>query len=254
MAAAARAAEVHTEGHEPGHWVATKASPANLSRAVEDEASRKIFELIHHHRPEDAIHGQDWDDRSGTSGVTWIVDPLDGTANYYVGYPAHAVSIGVYIDGQPSIGVVHDTALDVVYVGSTAEPAHAGDHRLAVKSAVPLERAVLATGFAPIPQYREIQAQVLAHVLPRIGDMRRSGSPALDLCAVAAGRLNGFFEMGLPEWDYAAGRAIVAAAGGIVEVLDTDGDWPGPVVAAGHPDLVARLVEMGEAAGVPILR
>ncbi len=254
MAAAARAAEVHNEGHEPGHWVATRASPADLSRAVEDEASRKIFELIHHHRPEDAIHGQDWDDRSGTSGIRWIVDPLDGTANYYVGYPAHAVSIGVYIDEEPAIGVVHDTAQGIVYVGSIAEHAHAGDHRLTVKSNVPLERAMLATGFAPIPRYREIQAQVLAHVLPRIGDMRRSGSPALDLCAVAAGRLNGFFEMGLPEWDYAAGRAIVAAAGGVVEVVETPDDWPGPVVAAGHPDLVAHLLEMGEAAGIPLLR
>jgi myo-inositol-1(or 4)-monophosphatase len=184
--------------------------------------------------------------------VRWIIDPLDGTANYYVGYPSHAVSIGVYVDDGPVLGVVHDTASGTVYVGSVDEPAHADDHRITVRGAVPLERAVLATGFAPLPKYREMQAAVLAHVLPLIGDMRRSGSPALDLCAVAAGRLNGFFEIGLPEWDYAAGQAIVAAAGGSVEVVDTPADWPGPVVAAGHPTLVERLLDMGAEAGIPI--
>lgn len=234
--------------------MASGASPADLAGAVEEEAHRKIVELIHHHRPDDTISAQGEDDRSGTSGVRWVLDPLDGTANYYVGYPAHAVSIGVYVAGDPAIGVVHDTARRIVYVGSVAEPAHADDHRISVKGAVPLDRAVVATGYAPLPKYREVQASVLAHVLPLIGDMRRSGSPALDLCAVAAGQLNGFLELGLPEWDYAAGRAIVAAAGGTVEVIETADEWPGPVVAAGHPALVERLLDMGASAGIPMLR
>lgn len=253
VAAAARGAEVHTEGHDAGHWIATRASPTNLSEAVEDEAELKIVELIQRHRPDDAILSQGGIDLAGTSGVLWIIDPLDGTANYYVGYPAHAVTIGVEVDGEPSIGVVHDTAAGAVYQGSIEQHAHVDGHPIHVKGQVPLERAVVATGFAPIPKYREIQAEVLAHVLPRIGDLRRSGSPSLDLCAVAAGRLNGFFEMGLPRWDYAAGVEIVRAADGAVEVIETAPDWPGPVVAAGHPAIVADLLAMGAEAGIPML-
>ncbi len=255
MAAAARGAEVHEEGHDAGHWVAASshASPTDLAGAVETESETKIVELIHHHRPDDGIVGQHRVEVRGTSGVDWFIDPLDGTRNYYIGYPAHSVSIGVSVDGRPTIGVVHDTARHQRYLGSLEQPAQMNDHALSVKTAVPLDQAILATGFAPIPTYREVQAEVLARVLPEIGDMRRSGSPSLDLCAVAAGRLHGFFEMGLPVWDYAAGRVIVEAAGGAVEVVETAEGWPGPVVAAGHPDLVAAMIEMGHRAGIPLL-
>ena len=243
---------MHEEGHDPSHWIAEKASPADLVSEIDHRAELKIVELIRHHRPDDAIVAEEGAAHPGTSGVRWIIDPLDGTRNYLIGYPAHAVSIGVEIDGEPVIGVVHDTANDLVYKAMAGAYAEVKNKRLHVKHTSRLDHAIIATGFAPIQAIRSLQGDALRRMLPNIGDIRRSGCPSLDLCSVAIGWVHGFFELGLPEWDYAAGRVIVEAAGGVVRVVKPGKPWPGPVVIAGSEEIVPQLYEELSMAGVPL--
>ncbi len=247
--AAAAAAAVHAR--EPGQ-VRAKAAPGDLVTAVDVAAERQARDVIRAERPDDAIVAEEGGRQPGSTGVTWFVDGLDGTANFVRGYPAHAVLVGVEIDGEPAVGVVHDTAAGSVYRAVDGGPATRDGQPLAVAPPRPLGEAVVATGFGFDRPHRQRQARVLAALLPDVGDVRRSGSPALDLCRVAAGQVDGYYEIGLGPWDHAAGRVIVAAAGGLVEVLACD-PWPGPLVVAGPAPTVEALLGRLAGAGVPLL-
>jgi fructose-1,6-bisphosphatase/inositol monophosphatase family enzyme len=190
-----------------------KSSVGDLVTQVDREAERAIVEGISAARPEDAIVGEEETDREGSSGVRWIVDPLDGTASYVLGYPGYAVSIGVEVGGRPAVGVVIDAfgrrtegvvGRGAVRDGVPIRPSERGD----------LEGAVLATGFAYGAEQRIQQAEALRHVVGRVANIRRSGSAACDLVSVASGEVDAFYELYLAVWDVAAGRAIVEASGG----------------------------------------
>jgi myo-inositol-1(or 4)-monophosphatase len=212
---------------------ATKSSPTDIVTIMDTRAEELIRALLLTERPDDAVLGEEGDDRGGSSGVTWVVDPIDGTVNYLYDIPAYAVSIAAAI-GNPKVpgewqvvaGAVADPALRRVYHAAAGSGAYQrgwdGDPdaperaRLAVGSVDHLSGALVGTGFGYTPQRRTAQGEALLAVLPEVRDIRRIGSAALDLCFVACGRLDGFYESGLNPWDMAAGWLIVTEAGGVV--------------------------------------
>jgi len=195
----------------------TKSSPTDVVTEMDRAAEALITERLRAQRPGDAILGEE-SGESGHGRVRWIVDPLDGTVNYLYGLPDWAVSIAAEVDGTPVVGVVTVPAHGEVFTAIAGEGAwlRVGDApplSLRCNTGVALAKALVATGFGYAAARRKAQGQVVAAVLPRVRDIRRGGSAAVDLCSVAAGRLDAFYERGLNYWDYAAGGLIVTEAG-----------------------------------------
>lgn len=245
---AAEGAAVHRDGLGRSLRVATKGSRTDQVSEVDHEAERRIVAGIAAVRPHDGILGEEGSARPGTTGVRWVVDPLDGTTNYLYGFPAFSVSIGVEIDGVPTVGVVHDSVHDVCYVGVRGGVATCDGRPIRVRRCADLGMALVATGFQYRPEIRARQAATLAAVLPAVRDVRRGGSAALDLCWLAAGHVDAFYEASLAEWDVAAGAVIAAAAGAEVLRLDVP-DGPSPLVVATHPELMPSLLDLLRASG-----
>jgi len=204
---------------------------------IDRRAEALITDVLVREIPGSAVVGEELspDSRSGAD-VVWIVDPLDGTTNFLHGYPQYAVSIGGLLDGALALGVVHDVPRDVVYHGAAGAGAWCGDRRLAVSPNRDPARALVGTGFpfkrpAEIPRYLE----QLRLVLTGSSGVRRAGAAALDLADVAAGRLDGFWELSLAPWDVAAGAVLIREAGGVVTTLDGSADIlsHGSIVAGG---------------------
>jgi myo-inositol-1(or 4)-monophosphatase len=237
---AAAAAEVHRAGRGRELRIETKTSRTDLVSEIDREAERILVDGIRSERPGDAILGEEGGAHAGTSGVRWILDPLDGTTNYVYRYPAHAVSIGIEIDGAARLGVVHDSVHDEVYTAIRGCGAFCDGRPIAASRCEDLATALLATGFQYRAEVRAGQAETLARILPHVRDVRRGGSAALDLCWLADGRLDLYYEGGLAEWDYAAGALIAAEAGATVKRFDRN-DGPTPLVLAGPERLVGEL-------------
>ncbi|HEV7731841.1 MAG TPA: inositol monophosphatase family protein [Candidatus Binatia bacterium] len=237
---AAEAAAVHRAGRAGVLHVETKSSRTDLVSEVDREAERVIVDGIRRVRPDDAVLGEEGGAHDGTSGVRWIIDPLDGTTNYVYRYPAYAVSIGVEVDGVVRVGVVHDSVHDQVYTAVLGGGAFRDDAPIAAGRCDELATALLATGFQYRADVRARQAATLLRVLPLVRDVRRGGAASLDLCWVADGRLDLYYEGGLAEWDLAAGALIAAEAGATVRRFDP-ADGPTPLIIAGAPALVDPL-------------
>jgi myo-inositol-1(or 4)-monophosphatase len=198
----------------------TKSSATDIVTAADQASEALIKERILAARPDDGLLGEEGSDTAGTSGVRWIVDPIDGTVNYAHGLPHYAISIGVEVDGVPSVGVVHAPALDLEYSAVLGEGARCNDRPIRVAEPVPVSKALVGTGFSYERSLRVSQTTTFAALLPQIADVRRNGSCALDLCAVADGRLDGYVEEGIGgPWDYVGGRVIAHEAGARSEVL-----------------------------------
>ncbi|MGA8257703.1 MAG: inositol monophosphatase family protein [Nocardioides sp.] len=200
----------------------TKTSPIDIVTAADRATEALIRERVLARRPDDAVLGEEGDDVAGTSGVRWVVDPIDGTVNFLYGIPQYAVSIAAEVDGEAVAGVVVDVAKRVEYV---ARPGVDGrtvalrdGHLLTVRGPAALDRRLIATGFSYVTDVRVVQARAVERLLPRVRDLRRMGSCALDLCHVAEGRLDGYVEEGVHLWDHAAGGLIARAAGARTEV------------------------------------
>ncbi|MER5425616.1 inositol monophosphatase family protein [Streptosporangium roseum] len=192
--------------------LATKSSPTDVVTALDKASEELIRARIKAVRPDDAILGEEGGS-TGDGRVRWIVDPIDGTVNFLYGLPDWAVSIAVEVDGEIVAGVVNVVPRGEVFTAARGEGAWLSGERLRCNTGVPLNRALIATGFGYETGRRKIQAEVLAHVLPRVRDIRRAGSAAADLCSVAAGRVDGYYERGPQVWDYAAGGLVAAEAG-----------------------------------------
>jgi myo-inositol-1(or 4)-monophosphatase len=214
VAAATAAAAVIRSGAGQAHEVETKSSATDLVSEVDHGAERAVVDVIAACRPDDAVVAEEGSDQAGTTGVRWVIDPLDGTTNFLFGIPAYAVSVAAEIDGRSVVGVVLDPSRDELWRAVRGRGASLNGRPLRLAPVPPsLATALVATGFSYLPQRREAQARVVSHVLPRVRDIRRFGAAALDLCWVAAGRVSAFYELGLQPWDLAAGVLIATEAG-----------------------------------------
>jgi fructose-1,6-bisphosphatase/inositol monophosphatase family enzyme len=203
-------------------------------------AEHAISQLLRAERPSDGLLGEEGLAVEGSSGRRWVVDPLDGTTNYLYRYRAWAVSVALEDSEGALAGVVHDPLNDETFAAERGAGASLSGEPIRVRDLAELERALVATGFGYDPDVRRGQAEVLLRVLPHVRDVRRAGAAALDLCHVAAGRLDGYYERGINHWDWAAGALIVREAGGAVVPLE--GGRPG--LAAAGPRLVEALAAL----------
>lgn len=245
---AAGAAEVHRRALGRAHQVNTKSSLTDMVTEVDREAERLIVTRLRRERPDDAILAEEETRDTGTSGVRWVIDPLDGTTNYIYGYPAFAVSIGVEIDGQRAVGVVHGSSSGEVFVGVRGQGATLNGRPIAVRQHGDLPTALVATGFLAGPEERARLGIIAAHVLPRVRDIRRAGSAALDLCAVACGRVDAYYEIGLGEWDVSGGALIAEVAGADVRLIPLP-NGPSPLTVAATPAIMEPLLDLLREAG-----
>ncbi|WSA22427.1 inositol monophosphatase [Streptosporangium subroseum] len=220
----------------------TKSSPTDIVTALDQASEELIRARIKAARPDDAILGEEGGSTGG-GRVRWIVDPIDGTVNFLYGVPEWAVSIAVEVDGEVVAGVVNVVPRGEIFTAVRGEGAWLAGERLRCNTGVPLDRALIATGFGYESRRRAVQAEVLAHVLPRVRDIRRGGSAASDLCSVAAGRVDGYYERGPQYWDYGAGGLIAAEAGARVGGLNGKPCNPGLTLCAA-PGLFEELHDL----------
>jgi myo-inositol-1(or 4)-monophosphatase len=200
---------------------ATKSSDVDVVTEADRATERLVRERLAAARPDDAFLGEEGEDVTGSSGVRWVIDPIDGTVNFLYGLPHYAVSIAAEVDGTVAAGVVLDIATGTEYTayadGLGVHAARDGSP-IRVRDTVPLGQRLLSTGFGYDARLRGLQAQALVRLIPRIRDIRRLGSCALDLCHVAEGTLDGYLEEGVNLWDHAAGGLVARGAGATVEV------------------------------------
>lgn len=216
----------------------TKSSEVDVvteaDRASEDLIRRAIAER----RPHDGFLGEEGADEDGTSGVRWIVDPIDGTVNFLYGLPQYAVSIAAERDGEAVAGVVLNAATGteyVAHVGRDGSPVATRDGQpISVRGPAPLAQRLVATGFSYDAGLRALQAEAWVRLLPRVRDIRRLGSCALDLCHVAEGTVDAYVEEGVNPWDHAAGALVARAAGARTELTPGAGGRVVLVCAPAH--------------------
>jgi myo-inositol-1(or 4)-monophosphatase len=217
--------------------VQTKSSPTDVVTQMARPAEQLNSERNRAARPDDAFLGEEGGTRAGGSGVRWVVDPIDGTVNYLYDLPDWAVSIAAEVDGETVAGAVEmprrGESYTAVRGGGALLHTASGARELRVNARVPLAKALVATGFGYDAARRARQAEVLTGVLPNVRDIRRGGSCCVDLCSLAAGRVDAYYERGVQAWDIAAGALIVQEAGGRVEGLDGAPAGPELTVAAG---------------------
>ncbi|MFD3659688.1 inositol monophosphatase family protein [Streptomyces sp. NPDC058659] len=216
LEAARRAGALLRDGRPDDLAVAkTKSSPIDVVTEMDIAAEKLITGFLAEHRPQDGFLGEEGASSPGTSGIRWVIDPLDGTVNYLYGLPTWAVSIAAERDGETVVGVVDAPMRGETYRAVLGGGAYAGERRLAVRPSPELDQALVGTGFGYVQSRRARQADVAQRVIPRVRDIRRGGSAAIDLCDVAAGRLDAYYERGLNPWDLAAGALIAREAGAL---------------------------------------
>lgn len=224
--------------------ISTKSTGTDMVTEMDEASERLIVERLLGARPDDGMLGEEGTDVRGTSGVRWIVDPLDGTTNYLYGHTGCNVSIAAEVDGRLEVGVVVDIIANEVFVGVRGEGATRNGVPMPQLPAPPdLDGALIATGFGYEPVRRIAQAELLGRIIGQLRDVRRMGAAATDLCSVAAGRVDAYYERGLAAWDHSAGSVIAMACGARVTGLDDPAPSDDFVVAA-HPDLHGPLTEL----------
>ena len=181
--------------------------------------------------------------KNSDGSIRWIIDPLDGTTNFFYGLPGYTVSIGVAVDEKIVAGVIMNPFSQEEYAAALNEGATCNGSPIAVNSPKDLSETLLSTGFSYLPEKRKNQGKVLVEILPNVSDIRRSGSAANDLTCVASGKVDAYFEYGLNIWDIAAGLIIVQEAGG--KVSDLEGNFPsGDFVIAASPTIHTHLLDL----------
>ncbi|MBI1376449.1 MAG: inositol monophosphatase [Frankiales bacterium] len=219
VAAACEAADaVHTARRSGVTVAATKTSASDVVTAMDRRSEALLVDRILTARPDDGILGEEGADHVGETGVRWVIDPIDGTVNYLYDLPSWAVSVAAEIDGTTVVGVVAAPALGETYVAVLGRGARLHDGQgvrtLHVNDPVELPQALVSTGFGYTVERRAAQARVVAEVVPTVRDIRRAGACSLDLCWVAAGRVDAYYERGPHAWDVAAGGLVLTEAGG----------------------------------------
>jgi myo-inositol-1(or 4)-monophosphatase len=254
MMAAREAAAIQLAERGSDLQVSTKSSAVDLVTRVDRLCEERIRRVILASHPghsvlgEEAGTGESGDGRpEGASGATyrWIVDPLDGTVNYAHGFPFYCVSIALEVDGVVEVGVVYDGERDEMFTAMRGRGARLNGQSITVSDTSILRSALLATGFAYVTDTINLNLAVFARVLPQVQSVRRPGAAALDICYVACGRVDGFWELALNSWDVAAGVLIVREAGGTVTgAASAPYRLDDPVLVASNGSLHARLLDL----------
>jgi myo-inositol-1(or 4)-monophosphatase len=231
--AAHRAGELLLERFSgPASGVTTKSTSTDLVSDADKEAERLLVGMISAARPGDGMIGEEGASGASETGFRWVVDPLDGTVNFLFRIPNWSVSVAVEDSEGSLVGVVHDPNRGETFWAVRGQGAWRGDDPIAVSDQTDLEQALIGTGFAYDPEIRTEQAGIVNRLLPRVRDIRRMGSAAIDMCWVACGRYDGFFESDMYRWDRAAGELIASEAGGVVSDLrPPKGEGLGVVIA-----------------------
>ncbi|CAN5685649.1 inositol monophosphatase family protein [soil metagenome] len=227
--------------------VGTKSSSTDMVTEVDRASEQLIVAGILAARPTDGVLGEEGANHTGTSGVRWVIDPIDGTTNYLYRRPGFAVSIAAEVDGEAVVGVVADPLRGDTFAAVRGAGATRNGAPIAVTAADELATALIGTGFSYDPERRRRQAEVLTGLLPVVRDIRRSGSAASDLCWLACGWLDGYYERGLGRWDHRAGALIAAEAGATVSDLAGGDDLDHFTLAAApglHPLLHDLLLSL----------
>jgi myo-inositol-1(or 4)-monophosphatase len=221
--------------------ISTKSTATDLVSDADVATERLIRARLHESRPGDAILGEEGGEGEGTTGLRWVVDPLDGTVNFLFGIPQWAVSIACEDAGGTLIGVVYDAERDELFSAERGGPPTLDGRPITSSIKQDLATALVGTGFGYDAEVRRAQAAVVAGLLPHCRDVRRFGAAAIDLAWTACGRLDAYYEHGLNPWDLAAGGLICQCAG--LELRDLDPVGPSnPGVVVGPPTLVDALV------------
>ncbi|HWD08188.1 MAG TPA: inositol monophosphatase family protein [Actinomycetota bacterium] len=213
-----------------------KSSPTDLATDADRAAEALIVKRLLDACPGDSLLAEEGSLREGTSGNRWVIDPLDGTVNFVYGIPMWSVSIG--LEGNQRLGVVYDPSRDETFTDAGTELTMGFGRRavaLRASQQTDLSQALVATGFSYSAAVRARQGEIFRRVIPRVRDVRRGGSLALDLAWVACGRLDANYESDIKPWDISAGIALVEAAGGAVWTRDTR------IIAAGNRELLDAL-------------
>ncbi len=243
VAAAEAAGEVLRNGFGRQHQIEYKGE-ADLVTEADEEAERKIKEVLGEAFPDHGVLTEESGQTEGHSDARWIVDPLDGTTNYAHGVPFFSTSIALERAGEVVVGVVHDPIANETYAAERGGGATLNGEPVGVSGTDEPARALLGTSFADRPEELEMGLELFGRLAGLARGMRRLGSGALDLCYVAAGRLDGCYEQGFSVWDVAAGTLIVEEAGG--KITDRRGGRLNPEEGRGlvasngplHPDLL----------------
>ena len=230
---------------EASEDVDTKTSGTDMVTALDRASEELVTDAILSARPHDAVLGEEGGlTGPGTSGVRWIVDPLDGTTNYLYGFPVWSVSVAAEYGGDVVAAAVHDPSHDETFTAVRGEGATCNGDRLRVGGPDDLAVALLGTGFGYTTESRARQGAALAGVVAHVRDVRRAGAASLDLCWVGLGRLDAYYERGLQLWDRAAGALVAAEAGAVVTVLPDD------TTVAAPPQLYRPLLDLLSSTGV----
>lgn len=222
----------------------TKASPTDLVTQIDVAVEALIVKRLRHSRPGDGILSEEGTSSEGTSGVRWICDPLDGTANYVRRRHPFVVSLAVMVGDAVRVAVVYDPWLDELYDAISGGGARLNGASLHCSTQRSLDLAVIGTAFGRKPQERAVQAGLLRKLLPHLGDIRRSGAAVYDICAVAANRAEGYFYYSLKPWDLLAAGLIATEAGARVHDLSGNPARPGETMLAAAPELADALREL----------
>jgi myo-inositol-1(or 4)-monophosphatase len=230
--------------------VDTKSSPVDVVTAVDRASEALIVRRLLEARPDDGVLGEEGAATEGTSGVRWVVDPIDGTVNFLYGLPAFAISIAAEVDGRTEVGVVLNVPTGELFTavrggGAWLTAPGAATMQLHGSSPAALDRSLVATGFGYGAEQRRAQGAVVAQLLPEVRDIRRWGCASLDLCAAAAGRVDAYYEQGLKPWDHAAG-ALVAEEAGLVVTGTAGRPFAEPMAVVAAPSVAGPLVELLE--------
>ncbi len=221
----------------------TKSSATDMVTEFDKANETLIVSGILAARPHDAIVGEEGTDTPGSSGVDWLIDPIDGTTNFMYGLPGWAVSIAARTAVGTQVGVVYVPATDELFTATAGDGARLNGEPIWCSTTNDLSLALVATGFSYSASRRALQAQRVAALLPQVRDLRRFGAAAADLCNLAAGRVDVYYEQWLGPWDLAAGELIAREAGCMTSTLDGQPVHPDSVIAA-NPQLIAPMREL----------
>jgi len=224
----------------------TKSSSTDYVTEVDKKAEAFIVNLIKDIRPEDGFLGEEGTSRQGRSTVEWVIDPIDGTTNFIYDHSGFGPSIAAKVRGEIVAGAVADSSRGEIFDAAVNHGSRCNGERVSITESLKLETALVATGFSYESADRVVQAKILLGIIPFIADIRRMGSAAIDLCSVAKGRVNAFFETGLNEWDFAAGMLIASEAGAtVININDFGGK---NLTLAVNPSIENQFIDLLHAA------